>query len=73
MTDILKPCPFCGSIIDINDSDTLYPNGEYSYNYNSILKIHETQLCHDICCDGCGAEVHGDSRKETIDKWNTRK
>jgi hypothetical protein len=78
-----KPCPFCGKKIDINDEDTLYPSGtgwkdsgEGYRHYVSIYDVPKEQWCYKIVCQehygGCGAEIHGDSVDETIEKWNRR-
>ena len=79
----MKPCPFCGTKIDSNDPDTLYPSGtgweddEGGYrSYHSVYDVPKTQRCYKIVCQehygGCGTEVHGDSVREVIEKWNTR-
>lgn len=79
-----KPCPFCGHSIDPNDIDTLYPSGtgwidhhtDAFRSYVSAYEVPKEQWCYKIICNesygGCGAEVHGDSIDETLDKWNTR-
>lgn len=28
----MKPCPFCGRAVDMDDPDTLYPSGTFWYN-----------------------------------------
>lgn len=78
-----KPCPFCGCKVDPNDIDTLYPSGiawveaEDGYVYYERAVIHpKEQWCYKIICNelygGCGAEVHGNNKEETLEKWNKR-
>ena len=82
----LNPCPFCDKATDLDDCDTLYPNGVYWYPDGDYGK-HYSQSptnhiglagnpCYKLVCDvvsgGCGAEMHGDSKQEVIDKWNRR-
>lgn len=59
----LKPCPFCGKDMDINDPDTLHPTN----------RMHTEWI---ICCVehacGCGSSMHGDDKYNTILKWNQR-
>ncbi|MFA5920087.1 MAG: hypothetical protein WC856_02200 [Methylococcaceae bacterium] len=67
MTDMViegvKPCPFCGQIIDETDGDFCYP-------------MDRNKLIWRAGCiesaGGCGAEVFGESWEEAIKKWNTR-
>jgi hypothetical protein len=78
-----KPCPFCGTEIDINDPDTLYRNGigwtvtRGHTHYVSANQAPPEQQCYMICCNtiygGCGAEINADSKEEAINKWNTRR
>lgn len=81
---IAKDCPFCGMKNNL-DIDTLYPSGigwkDSGHGYRYYVSIHEEQLpreqwCYKVVCNesygGCGAEIHGDSIDEVIDKWNTR-
>ncbi len=80
----MKPCPFCGHEVDLEDGDTLYPNGvgwedhpEYSIRgYVKYGLVPKEQWCYSMHCPtaagGCGAEVSGDSKQEAIDKWNKR-
>lgn len=76
------PCPFCGKTVDLNNEDTLYPTGtgwkifgEYR-TYHSFREVPKEQWCWGMHCPtvagGCGAEIHGDSKKEALQKWNTR-
>lgn len=77
-----KPCPFCGSKIDVTDHDTLYPSGvgwkedDGLRHYVSLRDVPKEQWCYLIVCQehygGCGAEMIGDSIEETITKWNRR-
>lgn len=80
----IKPCPFCDKPVDLTDDDTLYPSG-VGWLFDEELKMrtyHETmdvpveQWCYGMHCPitagGCGAEIHGDSKQEAIDKWNRR-
>jgi hypothetical protein len=79
----LKPCPFCGHEVDLEDSDTLYPNGSGwrdrendMREYYSFRKVPKEQWCYSMHCPttagGCGVEMSADSRQEAIDKWNQR-
>lgn len=82
----IKPCPFCGHTLDINDPDVLYPSGIYWYPDGDFHRYYTSQRisiegfrgqpCYKIACKdimgGCGAEMHGDSKQEVIDKWNRR-
>ena len=81
--EVLKSCPFCGHLPDIDDPDTVYPNGigwiiqEDGYkSYHPHIDTPLNQYCYSVHCvigaGGCGAEVSGDSRNECIEKWNTR-
>lgn len=67
-TTELKPCPFCGHPVDMDDPDTLYP---YPTGFR-----REEHWCYTIQCvetaGGCGAEISADSEQECIDKWNRR-
>ena len=78
----LLNCPFCGSELDIEDSDTFHAStvgwknrGEYR-EYVNFREVPKDQWCHEVhCCTiygGCGASITADSRQEAIDKWNTR-
>ena len=81
-----KDCPFCGRKVNSEDIDTLYPSGtgwidhvdeEYEYrSYVSAYDVPKEQWCYKIICNesygGCGAEIHGDSAEEAIEKWNKR-
>ena len=79
----MKPCPYCGHAVDLDDPDTLYPNGigwevrnngYYSYHHYSV--VPKEQWCYSIHCvttsGGCGVEISGNSKQECIEKWNRR-
>ena len=80
----IKPCPFCGMSVDLQDPDSLYPNGTgWAFNdnlgfrtYHSAKEVPAEQWCYSLHCvvhhGGCGAEMHADSRQEAIDRWNKR-
>ena len=79
----LLPCPFCGKAADIDDDDTLYPNGigwksdgDLGRTYHNYRQVPKEQRCWSMHCPevagGCGAEVSGDSKDEAIAKWNKR-
>jgi hypothetical protein len=79
----MKPCPFCGHEVDLEDGDTLYPNGtgwrEEEDNmrvYCSRREVPKKQWCWSMHCPttagGCGVEMSADSREEAIQKWNKR-
>ena len=78
----LKPCPFCGKVPDLEDPDTLYPNGtgwkvtKGFRHYVSFRDVQKEQWCYTLHCvttsGGCGAEVSGDSAEEAISKWEKR-
>jgi hypothetical protein len=83
MNELMKPCPFCGHTVDMDDPDTLCPNGtgwkirtSGLRTYHSFRDVPKEQWCHSIHCvttsGGCGAEISGDSSQECIDKWNKR-
>ena len=79
----MKPCPFCGHAVDLDDPDTLYPNSigwkvrpNGFLSYHNYREVSEAQWCYSIHCvttsGGCGVEISGNSRQECIDKWNRR-
>lgn len=80
----MKPCPFCGKVVDLDEADTLYPNGiGWSDDAHPPLRVYLTfrevpkdQWCWTMHCPtttgGCGAEISADSRQEAIDAWNRR-
>ncbi len=80
----LLPCPFCGWKPAADDlDDVLYPSGTvWRVTDGRRHYVHYTerkdgdQFCWVITCNdsmgGCDASIHGDSKQETIDKWNRR-
>ncbi len=81
MINSVPPCPFCGTPVDFDDDDTLYPAGVgwkfdedfQSRTYHHITEIENTeQWCYGMHCTGCGAEITGDSKEEAIALWSTR-
>ena len=86
MNFFVKTCPFCGYAVDVTDPDTLYPTGlgwkigftdiDDVKHYVSHRKVPKEQWCYVLRCPeiygGCGAEIHGDSKQECLDKWNKR-
>jgi hypothetical protein len=70
----VAPCPFCGK--DIED-DNIYTSGIGWLEEDGIRTYHvcrgvpKEQWCWVLHCT-CGAEMHGDSKEETLDKWNKR-
>jgi len=80
--DVNKPCPFCGTRLDLNDRDILYPSGvgwkeEEGMRVGcDVYDVPKEQWCYKIVCQehygGCGAEMHGYSIEDTIKKWNKR-
>lgn len=79
----MKSCPFCGKEVDLDDPDTLYPNGSgWKIRHNGMISYHSyrevppEQWCYSIHCPttagGCGAEISGNSQQECMDKWNNR-
>jgi hypothetical protein len=80
----MKPCPFCGKEVDMEEPDTLYPSGVgWAYSERSGLRhfvsfrdVPKEQWCYSMNCPettrGCGAEMVGNSKQEAIDKWNRR-
>lgn len=80
----LKPCPFCGEPPFRDDGDTIYPTGTswathpegFRHYFGPSADYEAEGDCWVINCTGgfggCGAEMHGDSKEEVIEKWNTR-
>lgn len=84
----MLPCPFCGKQVDLDDPDTLYPSGVFWRDgavpgmpelrtYHGVLERREGDgMCYGMHCPsnscGCGAEIHGDSKEETVAAWNRR-
>jgi hypothetical protein len=83
-TDITPlPCPFCERQPELENPDTLYPNGvgwklQRGFRfYVNFREVPQEQWCYGMhcceCCGGCGAEINGDSEAEAVSKWNRRK
>jgi hypothetical protein len=78
----MKPCPFCGHKVDLENPDTLYEDGWGWLEVNGLRSYHrighvpDGQECYAMHCPisagGCGAEISGDSKQEAIEKWNKR-
>ena len=77
-------CPFCGKVPDMEDPDTMYPSGtgwkvrdSGLREYVHLSEVPREQWCFKIVCvetsGGCGAEMHGDTKEETIAKWGVRR
>lgn len=83
MVDKMKPCPFCGHEVDLEEEDTLYPSGygwkdreEGFRSYHRYTEVPREQWCWSMHCPttagGCGVELSADSKQECIDAWNRR-
>ena len=59
----LKPCPFCGSKLDPNDDDCIYPVDRERKTWQLVCYEHG---------GGCNASVLGSSVEDVIERWNTR-
>ena len=73
---MLKPCPFCGDIPDINDPDVLYPvGGEINMEFDPITR-EVIYTLYQLHCNkggvGCGASMLGDTKEDCINRWNNR-
>ena len=81
------PCPFCKKPMHDNGElgeDTFYPSGTgWKFNdnlqmrtYHSFRDVPKEQWCWVLRCainyGGCGAEMHGDTKADTLAKWNKR-
>ena len=78
MTVEMKNCPHCDFVME-DDGDTFYPVGSWEDThsgrvYGSYLRYANKR--YNIWCNissgGCGTTVYGDSKDETLKKWNTR-
>lgn len=78
-------CPFCGRTPNLEDPDTLYPNGIFwRYREDLGLRTYHSRkdrqesdgVCYTMHCvahaGGCGAEITGDSLQEALELWNSR-
>ena len=83
MNPEMKDCPFCGHKVDMDDPDTLYPNGigwraheDGFITYHHFLDVPKEQWCYSMHCvetsGGCGAKITANSKDECIQKWNRR-
>ena len=80
----LKPCPFCGSKMDVDDNDTLYPSGtvwrQHELGYREYTSLRAAQSNPQFEIEGyvfkiecnCGAEMQADTILETVNNWNNR-
>jgi len=57
MGEKLKPCPFCGGVPSVTETD--YADRYFARNYV-------------ICCADCTAEVSHDTEQEAVVAWNRR-
>lgn len=79
---MLKPCPFCGKKLNVDDIDTVHASGtgwiqkEDFRAYVSFREAPKEQWCYAVNCPetagGCGARIEADSNAEAIEKWNVR-
>lgn len=76
-------CPFCGHKPDMDDTNTIYPNGTGWLIHPTGIRVYVSfrdvpaeQWCYSMHCvttsGGCGAEISGDSYEETIAAWQRR-
>jgi hypothetical protein len=80
----MKPCPFCGKEVDLDDPDTLYPSGILYRNLEGGGRSYGTRKefgeiydgkCYVLHCYtgvGCGVSMSGDSMEEVIEQWERR-
>ncbi|MCK9369681.1 hypothetical protein M0R04_07215 [Candidatus Dojkabacteria bacterium] len=70
---VLKSCPFCGFVLDIEDEDCIYPatRPEYDKNTDSMIYGLYEINCYEVG-GGCGASILGSTPADCINKWNTR-
>jgi hypothetical protein len=78
----MKPCPFCGHEVDLENGDTLYPSSvgwkdnAFGRSYHSFREVPQEQWCYSMYCPttsgGCGCEMSADTKEEVIEKWNKR-
>lgn len=79
----VKPCPFCGTKVDLENPDTIYPSGSF-YRYEPELecdvyvsrrdkKEGDQEMWKMGCVSvSCGVELYAHSYEEAIEKWNRR-
>lgn len=82
----VAPCPFCGHKPE-DEMDFLHPTGSGWRDdmlgekvMRHYMRANDPRGVHGRCWElnclehegGCGASVSGDSREETIKKWNRR-
>lgn len=83
MNTSMKPCPFCGHRVELDDPDSVYPNGtgwvwraDGVKAYCDFKSVPKDQWCYSVNCvvtsGGCGAEISGDSMDEAVARWNRR-
>lgn len=82
----LKPCPFCAWELPCDEEsllDILYRTGmvwrkignrlEFSsYARTEVFDGHVWKITCNDSMGGCGAEMHGLSQENVIEKWNKR-
>lgn len=76
------PCPFCGSEIDLTDSDTMHITGAWKTmhgQYRAYLRPNDPTaegFVYGIHCNviygGCGASIDADGKEEVVERWNRR-
>lgn len=62
----IKPCPFCGTEINLDDLDDALHS--YRVKDGMIWSLNCLE-----CYGGCNAQMLGDTEKEVIEKWNRRR
>lgn len=80
----ILPCPLCGKVPNLQESDTLHQNGTvwvdepngFRHYHHRRDKPESTNFCYDMNCvesaGGCGMVVAGDSKEEALAKWQSR-
>ncbi len=79
----IPACPFCGTPVNLDDPDVLYPNGTGwldhlggMRSYHDFRDVSKDQWCYTLHCPlqsgGCGAEMTGDSKEDAIARWSKR-
>jgi hypothetical protein len=79
----MKNCPFCAHAVDMENPDTLYPNGvgwilrdNGMITYHSFRDAPKENWCYSMHCPttagGCGVEMSANTKEEAIEKWNKR-